>query len=103
MRGCGSDGVAQVNTARDERIKEIETKSQLEMEAKDAEVLGLQARLKKVTLFEEQQRKLEEERYDALLEPISGCKIMQGAVEAGGVRSEPGAQGSVAVTVTCDV
>ncbi len=52
----------QVNAARDERIKEIETQTQLEMEAKDAEVAALQARLKKVTLFEEQQRKLEEER-----------------------------------------
>lgn len=51
-----------VNAARDERIKEIETQTQLEMEAKDAEVAALQARLKKVTLFEEQQRKLEEER-----------------------------------------
>jgi hypothetical protein len=35
----------QVNAARDERIKEIESKTQLELEAKDAEVAGLQARL----------------------------------------------------------
>jgi hypothetical protein len=34
----------QVNAARDERIKEIETQTQLELEAKDAEVAGLQAR-----------------------------------------------------------
>jgi hypothetical protein len=100
---CDVRLLRQVNAARDERIKEIETKSQLEMEAKDAEVLGLVARLKKVTLFEEQQRKLEEERCEALLEPNSCCKCIQGAVEAGGVRSEPGAQGEASVIVTCDV
>ncbi len=37
------DAAPQVNAARDERIKEIETKTQLEMEAKDEEVAGLQA------------------------------------------------------------
>ena len=75
--------IPQVNAARDERIKEIETKTQLEMEAKEAEVAGLQARLKKVTLFEEQQRKLEEERWERMiLQPIFCIKCVQGEAKA---------------------
>ncbi len=78
--------IPQVNAARDERIKEIETKTQLEMEAKEAEVAGLQARLKKVTLFEEQQRKLEEERWGRiLLQSIFCFQCVQGEAKAGGV------------------